>query len=212
MKVLRLPARDPNALDDEALLARVAQGDSRALELLYDRYARVVYSAALRILGAAELAEDIVQETFWRVWRRGGTFQPGRGPAAAWIFGIAHNLSIDELRRQRARPRPVYDTDDRPVLRDREDEAGDVVASALERERRRLIGAALAQIPGDQREAIELAYFGGMSQTEIAERLGSPLGTIKTRIRLGLRKLRDLLTTQELQAGAGSDESRWQVE
>ena len=175
------------------LLARVADGDSRALDTLYDRYARVVYGVALRILGEAELAEDVVQETFWRIWRRAQTFQSGRGQVASWIFGIAHNLSVDELRRQRSRPRPVYDTDETPVLRDLEDSRMDVAAAALESERGRLIGAALAQITAEQREAIELAYFGGLSQSEIAERLQSPIGTIKTRIRLGLRKLRDVL-------------------
>lgn len=194
------PPDDPAALEDRALLARVASGDSGALATLYDRYARVVYGVALRILGEAELAEDVVQETFWRVWRRAGTFQSGRGRVAAWIFGIAHNLSVDELRRQRSRPRPVYDTDETPVLREREDSRMDVEADALENERGRLIDAALQHISADQREAIELAYFGGLSQSEIAERLQSPIGTIKTRIRLGLRKLRDLLLAQDLRA------------
>jgi RNA polymerase sigma-70 factor (ECF subfamily) len=193
------PTDDAAALEDQALLAQVADGDSRALDMLYDRYARVVYGVALRILGESELAEDVVQETFWRVWRRARTFQSGRGKVAAWIFGIAHNLSIDELRRQRSRPLPVYDTDETPVLRDREDSQMDVVANALEHERGRLVDAALQQISADQREVIELAYFGGLSQSQIAERLQSPIGTVKTRIRLGLRKLRDLLA-QDMRA------------
>ncbi|HEX9442250.1 MAG TPA: sigma-70 family RNA polymerase sigma factor [Roseiflexaceae bacterium] len=187
------------APEDEALLARVAAGDSSALETLYDRYARVVYSTALRILGTAELAEEVVQEAFWRVWRRSGTFQSGRGQVSSWILGIAHNLAIDELRRQRARPIQVYDEEDRPVLRDMEDSRIDVAGAALEEEQRRLISAALEQIPIEQREAIELAYFGGLSQSEIAARLQNPLGTVKTRIRLGLQKLRDILTAQGLQ-------------
>jgi RNA polymerase sigma-70 factor, ECF subfamily len=194
------PTDDAVALEDQALLAKIVNGDSSALDTLYDRYARVVYGLALRIVGESELAEDVVQETFWRVWRRARTFQTDRGKVAAWIFGIAHNLSVDELRRQRSRPRPIYDTDETPVLRDREDHRMDVVANALENDRRRLIGAALQQIAADQREAIELAYFSGLSQSEIAERLQSPIGTIKTRIRLGLRKLRDLLLTQHLRA------------
>jgi RNA polymerase sigma-70 factor (ECF subfamily) len=188
------------ALDDQALLARVADGDSRALDVLYDRYSRVVYGVALRILGEADLAEEVVQETFWRVWRRAGTFRSGRGLVAAWLFGIAHNLSVDELRRQRSRPRPVYDTEETPVLRELEDSRMDVAAGALEQERGRLIGAALQEITPEQREAIELAYFGGLSQSEIAERLNSPIGTVKTRIRLGLRKLRDILLAQNLRA------------
>jgi RNA polymerase sigma-70 factor (ECF subfamily) len=192
------PTDGTAALDDQALLARVANGDSRALDTLYERYSRVVYGLALRILGEAELAEEVVQETFWRVWRRAGTFQSGRGQVASWLFGIAHNLSVDELRRQRSRPRPVYDTEKSPVLRDLEDSRMDVAAGALEQERGRLIGAALQELTAEQREAIELAYFGGLSQSEIAERLHSPIGTIKTRIRLGLRKLRDVLLAQDL--------------
>jgi RNA polymerase sigma-70 factor (ECF subfamily) len=199
MGVLGLRSSGRTAPEDEALLARVVAGDSRALEALYDRYARVVYSAALRILGSAELAEEVVQETFWRVWRRSGTFQTGRGQVSSWILGIAHNLAIDELRRQRARPSPVYDQEGRPVLRDMEDSRMDVAGAALEQEQRRLISAALEQIPSEQREAIELAYFGGLSQSEIAARLQNPLGTVKTRIRLGLQKLRDILSAQGFQ-------------
>jgi RNA polymerase sigma-70 factor (ECF subfamily) len=192
------PTDDAAALDDQTLLAQVAGADRGALELLYDRYARVVYGIALRILGNAELAEDVVQETFWRVWRRSSTFQTGRGQVPAWIFGIAHNLSVDELRRQRARPNPIYDTEEAPVLRDMEDVRMDVAGEALENERRRIIADALQQISTEQREAIELAYFGGFSQSEIAERLQSPLGTIETRIRLGLRKLRDVLLARDI--------------
>jgi RNA polymerase sigma-70 factor (ECF subfamily) len=199
MGVVGFRSSGRTAHEDEALLARVAAGDSRALETLYDRYSRVVYSSALRILGMAELAEEVVQETFWRVWRRSGTFQPGRGQASSWILGIAHNLAIDELRRQRARPSPVYDEEGRPVLRDMEDSRMDVAGAALDSEQRRLISAALDQIPAEQREAIELAYFGGLSQSEIASRLQNPLGTVKTRIRLGLQKLRDILTSQGFQ-------------
>ena len=198
MTAAPLPANEPNTLDDQTLLARVAEGDTRALDTLYERYARVVYGVALRIVGDSQQAEDIVQETFWRIWRRGRTFQAGRGQAASWIFGIAHNLSIDELRRQRARPIPVYDTEATPVLRDLEDSRMDVAGGALEQERRRLIDEALKQITNEQRQAIELAYFGGLSQREIAERLQSPLGTIKTRIRLGLLKLRDVLLARNV--------------
>ena len=199
MGVLNLRPSSRAAPEDEALIARVAAGDSRALEVLYDRYSRIVYGTALRMLGVAELAEEVVQETFWRVWRRSGTFQPGRGQVSSWILGIAHNLAIDELRRQRARPSPVYDEEDRPVLSEIEDSRMDVVGAALEDEQRRLINSALDQIPAEQREAIELAYFGGLSQSEIATQLQNPLGTVKTRIRLGLQKLRDILSAQGYQ-------------
>ena len=199
MKAAR-PSTTDQTPTDETLLSQIAGRDSRALDVLYGRYARVVYGVALRLLGSAEQAEDVVQETFWRVWRRSGTFQAGRGPVAAWIFGIAHNLSIDELRRQRARPSPIYDTDDRPVLRDMIDARMDVAGGALDNDRRRLIESALQQIASEQRQAIELAYFGGLSQSEIAERLQSPIGTVKTRIRLGLRRLREVLQSQDIQA------------
>ncbi|MDW8148547.1 MAG: sigma-70 family RNA polymerase sigma factor [Roseiflexaceae bacterium] len=189
-----------SALDDEVLIARIARRDSSALEQLYDRYARIVYATALRILSNTELAEDIVQETFWRVWRRSTSFTVGRGQVAGWIFGIAHNLCIDELRRQRSRPVTVQSEQDEQTILEQPDLQGDVVNAAIERERRRIILQALAQIPPEQREVLELAYFGGLSQSEIAQRLNSPIGTVKTRTRLALQKMRDLLHNQKIGA------------
>lgn len=194
------PVVDLAELDDEALLSRIAHSDSGALERLYDRHARVVYATALRMLGNTELAEDIVQETFWRVWRRSASFATGRGQVAGWIFGIAHNLCIDELRRQRSRPSYVYGEQEQQALLEQPDTQGDVAITAMERERRKTIRQALEQIPAEQREVLELAYFGGLSQSEIAQRLNSPIGTIKTRTRLALQKMRDAL--QSLQIGA----------
>jgi RNA polymerase sigma-70 factor (ECF subfamily) len=182
---------------DEQLLRALAGGESDALAQLYDRYARVVFSVALRMLGTPELAEDVVQETFWRVWRRGAAFQTGRGQVSSWIYGIAHNLCIDELRRQRVRPQSGVSPSQRDELLAVPDASVDVVGSALEAERRRLIVGALAQLPPEQRRAIELAYFGGLSQSEIADTLQSPIGTIKARVRLGLRRLRELLEASE---------------
>lgn len=179
---------------DEALIARVADGDSAALELLYSRYGRVVYGLALRILASPEPAEDVVQETFWRVWRRAATFQSGSGQLAPWLFGIARNLCIDELRRRQTRPAPSIGEeetilaipDTRPAVDD----------LTWEAERRRLITGALGELPPDQRQVIELAYFAGLSQREIAEQLNNPLGTVKTRVRLALQKLKGLLQHQ----------------
>lgn len=196
MSRLRRTSGDPAQVDDVTLIAQIGAGDSAALSLLYDRYARLVFGLALRVLGSREQAEDLVQETFWRVWRRSGTFQPQRGQVSAWITGIAHNLVIDELRRQRARPSPVYEDEDRPVLRELEDTRSDVVGAALDGEMRRLLDTALERIPSEQREVIELAYFAGLSQSEIAERLQNPIGTVKTRARLALQKLRDILSAQ----------------
>lgn len=193
---------DLSALDDEALMVQVAAGNSHALELLYERYARVVYGLALRMLANAELSEDVVQETFWRVWRRGATFRVGHSQFTSWLFGIAHNLCIDELRRQRSRPTPVYDNADNPLLHALPDTGEDVDTLTWQAEQRRLIVDALRQLPADQREAIELAYFRGLSQREVAEHLGDPLGTVKTRIRLGLQKIRQLLQNQ----GIGQDD------
>lgn len=187
---------DLAALDDESLVAYVAAGNSRALEQLYDRYSRTVYGMALRILANAEHAEDVVQETFWRVWRRSSTFQQGYGQFAPWLFGIAHNLCIDELRRQKSRPVAVQSDDTQQVLYDLPDGGQDVDALTWASERRRMITVALRDLPPDQRQVIELAYFGGLSQREIAERLQDPLGTVKTRIRLGLQKLKQFLQAQ----------------
>lgn len=196
MSVLNLSNDTYPTAEDSELISMISEGDSAALAELYERYSRIVYSTALRMLGSAELAEEVVQETFWRVWRRSNTFKTDRGRVSSWIIGIAHNLAIDELRRQRSRPVPVYDEDDKPSLLEVEDQRVDVSSKVLEHEQREMISLALAQIPQDQREAIELAYFGGLSQSEIAAKLQNPLGTVKTRMRLGMQKLRDILSSQ----------------
>ena len=187
-------------IDDIDLIAAIAEGDGRALELLYDRYAAVVYRLALRMLKSPEMAEDVVQEVFWRVWRRSASFERARGRVAQWLFGIAHNLCIDELRRLRARPTPVYEDVEHPLVQRQVDEHTDVPATAWATEQRRVIVEALHELPASQRQAIELAYFGGLSHQGIATRLQKPLGTIKTRVRLGLQKLSSLLAARGLQS------------
>ncbi len=186
--------------DDLTLIAAISQGDSQALEALYDRYAAVVYRMALRIVKNQELAEDIVQEVFWRVWRRSSSFERGRGRVAQWLFGVAHNLCIDELRRMRSRPISVYEDVEHPLIQQLPDEHTDVASEAWQAEQRRMITDMLDQLPNAQRQAIEMAYFGGMSHQEIATRLNRPLGTIKTRVRLGLHKLKSLLSANGLQS------------
>jgi RNA polymerase sigma-70 factor, ECF subfamily len=184
------------AVHDEALIARLAAGDTAALSLLYDRYSGAVFSLAARIVGDRQVAEDLLQEVFVRVWQRAGTYQGARGKPLTWVLGIAHNLAIDEVRRRRRRP---LEADDR-------DEEGQLIAFqslpsvdsdpsdlAWERLRREQIVAALAQLPQAQRILIELAYFEGYTQSQLAARLGEPLGTIKTRMRLAAQKLRELL-------------------
>jgi RNA polymerase sigma-70 factor, ECF subfamily len=187
--------------DDQLLIAAVARGESQALEVLYDRYSGVVYRLAFRMLKHREQSEEIVQEVFWRVWRRSSSFERERGRVAQWIFGIAHNLCIDEMRRMRARPNPVYDDENHPVIQQLIDDQVDVPAAAWASEQRRVIVSALASLPSAQREAIELAYFGGLSHQEIADQLDRPLGTIKTRVRLGLQKLGSILSLSGMQAG-----------
>ncbi len=185
--------------EDLALIAAISQGSTESLEALYDRYAAVVYRMAIRIVKNAELAEDVVQEVFWRVWRRSGSFERERGRVAQWLFGIAHNLCIDELRRMRSRPVSVYEDVEHPRIQQLPDERTDVVGEVWNAEQRRVLKQALSQLPDAQRQAIEMAYFGGLSHQEIATRLDRPLGTIKTRVRLGLHKMRALLAIQGLQ-------------
>jgi RNA polymerase sigma-70 factor, ECF subfamily len=186
--------------DDQSLIAAIAEGDSNAMEQLYDRYGAVVYRVALRMLKNRELAEDVVQEVFWRVWRRSTSFANERGRVTQWLFGIAHNLCIDELRRIRARPVPIYEDVEHPVIQQLIDEQTDVPAAVWTTEQRRVISEAMDELPAAQRQAIALAYFGGLSHQEIATKLNRPLGTIKTRVRLGLQKLGGLLVARGLHA------------
>jgi len=193
-------APQTHADDDQTLIAAIAAGDSNALEQLYDRYGAAVYRVALRMLKNRELAEDVVQEVFWRVWRRSASFINERGRVTQWLFGIAHNLCIDEMRRMRARPAPVYEDVEYPVIQQLIDEQTDVPAAVWTTEQRRVISEAMSELPAAQRQAIALAYFGGLSHQEIATKLNRPLGTIKTRVRLGLHKLGGLLVARGLQS------------
>jgi RNA polymerase sigma-70 factor (ECF subfamily) len=188
-------------IDDQSLIIAIAAGDSSALERLYDRYGAVIYRLALRMLKNRELAEDVVQEVFWRVWRRSASFTSERGRVTQWLFGITHNLCIDEMRRIRARPAAIYEDVEHPLIQQLIDEQTDVPAAAWATEQRRVIAEAMRELPATQRQAIELAYFGGLSHQEIATKLDRPLGTIKTRVRLGLQKLGSLLAARGLQAG-----------
>jgi RNA polymerase sigma-70 factor (ECF subfamily) len=181
------------ARSDELLMAAVAAGDAQALELLYNRYSRVAFGLALRILSSAEHAEDVVQEAFWRVWNRAATFQSGSGQFAPWLFGIVRNLCIDELRRRQSRPSQLASATDEQLLLAIPDTQPAIEALTWEAERRRLITSALDELPPDQRQVIELAFFGGLSQREIADKLNNPLGTVKTRVRLALQKLKGAL-------------------
>ena len=181
----------PGQLSDEVLAARVAQGDRKAFEILYDHHASIVMGIALRITGERVVAEDVVQETFWRMWQSAYAYQPERGPVTVWLFRIARNLAIDAYRRRSGRPKVVIDeTDVDPILERMPDPDMNVPEQARN---------ALKTLPQEQRQVIELAYFSGMTRQEIAKATGQPVGTIHTRARLGLQKLRAALEKENFE-------------
>jgi RNA polymerase sigma-70 factor (ECF subfamily) len=177
-------------LSDEALVALVARGDEAAFAELYDRVGRVAYGLALRILRDERLAEDAVQEGFLAVWRTAAAFRAERAKASTWILTLVHRRAVDLVRREERR-RTDQLPDELPVRPG--DSAEPTEEAAWLRYERERVQAALAELPDTQREAIELAYYGGYSQSELAERLGVPLGTIKSRMFAGLARLRELL-------------------
>ncbi len=183
---------------DAAIITRIEAGDGAAFELLYDRYSSAVYGLALRMLGASQAAEEVVQETFLRVWRRSATFKTGRGEVISWLLGITHNLCIDALRSRRIHQSLASSSDGHESPYDPPTDDLSVEEEVWLRERRQFIHDALAQLPDEQRHAIELAYFAGLSQRAIAEQTLQPIGTIKTRVRLGLRKLKEILIGHEI--------------
>jgi RNA polymerase sigma factor (sigma-70 family) len=187
----RESAGDLAHFSDEALLALASRSDDRALAELYDRYGRVAYGLALRILRDPSLAEDAVQEGFLAVWRSAGSFLAERAKPSTWILTLVHRRAVDLVRREERRR-----TSPAEAAPPEASEATDQQAEL--RSRRRVVQDALRRLPDDQREAIELAYYGGFTQSEIAERLGQPLGTIKSRMFTGLRRLRDVLADEEL--------------
>jgi RNA polymerase sigma-70 factor (ECF subfamily) len=184
---------------DADLCTMAASGDGRALEELYERYSRIVMSLALRMLLEPGAAEELTQEVFFRAWKQAGVYREGRGSYATWLLSITHNMAIDEIRKRQRRPQRALLDDpvaavaaivdgDRPV----EDHAW---VGVLREE----VAGALATLPGNQRAPIELAYFRGLTQREVANTLDVPLGTIKTRMRLGMRKLREELEARKVE-------------
>lgn len=179
--------REHTHLSDEALVALVGRGDDAALGELYDRLGRIAYGLALRVLRDERLAEDAVQEAFLGVWRGAAGYRADRAKASTWILTLVHRRAVDLVRREdRRRADPLTEGH----AAGQAAPAEDVAWLRLERER---VQGALARLPDAQREAIELAYYGGFSQAELAERLGVPLGTIKSRMFSGLARLRELL-------------------
>jgi RNA polymerase sigma-70 factor (ECF subfamily) len=174
-------------LSDEALVALAARSEQSALAELYDRYGRPAYGLALRILRDQALAEDAVQEAFLGVWRTAGRFVPERGKASTWIMTLVHRRAVDLVRREERRRTETLEQAPEPEA------TGAVDEEAWLRLQRERVQAALKRLPDQQREALELAYYGGFTQSELADRLGQPLGTIKSRMFLGLSRLRELL-------------------
>jgi RNA polymerase sigma-70 factor (ECF subfamily) len=169
-------------------------GDEQALGLLYDRWDTAVRVVALRIIGDPMEADDVVEDVFWQAWRQADRFDASRGGAGTWLLTIARSRALDRLRAaRRARDDASLDDIDETSVEAAAVGDADPLEHAELLERADLLRGALDTLPGEQREALQLAYYEGLSQTEIAERTGEPLGTVKTRMRLALRKLRDRL-------------------
>lgn len=182
--------------DEEAQLAhRVAAGDEKALGLLYDRLGRSVYTLCLRIVRDTGAAEELTQETFVRLWRSAASFDTERGRVSAWLLRIAHNLALNEIRRRQSRPVVAPEDEWETTVATLADPSGegDPQMATWMSERAETVRRALAELPAPQRQAIELAFFGGLSQAEVAAALGDPLGTVKSRIRIGMQNLRERL-------------------
>jgi RNA polymerase sigma factor (sigma-70 family) len=182
--------KDLAHLSDEALVALVSRGEETALAELYDRFGRPAYGVALRVVRDEALAEDAVQEAFLNLWRTADRFTPERAKAGTWMMTLVHRRAVDLVRREEYRRAEPLETAPEPL----EGSTEDVAWLRLERER---VREALQRLPDQQRETLELAYYGGFTQSELADRLGQPLGTIKSRMFAGLSRLRDLLADTE---------------
>jgi len=184
---------------DRELVRRMAAGDESALGTLYDRYSPLLHSVARRIVGDPDDAEEVLEETFWQAWRQAGRYEESRGGLSTWLVMIARSRAVDRVRARRRVREERWDELPEPAA----DTAGDDVSpldSAQMDEVRRMVGRAVATLPPEQRQTVELAYFRGLSQSEIAEATGQPLGTVKTRARLALQKLREALVVLQEEA------------
>jgi RNA polymerase sigma-70 factor (ECF subfamily) len=184
---------------DAELVRRMQSGDERALGTFYDRWYPIVNGLVARMLKSADDVEDVVEETFWQVWRQANRFAEGRGSVQTWVLTIARSRAVDRLRATRRRREDSIDDGGGENLESKAEPSfaaatADPSLAVEHAERSQLIRAALGELPREQREALELGYFKGLSQSEIAERTGQPLGTVKTRMRLAMQKLRDSLS------------------
>lgn len=182
------------ALRDEELVALLLRRQEAALGAVYDRYGRLVYTVALRITGDRETAEEVVQDVFQNIWQAAGSFQPQLGSFSSWLLGITRHRAIDATRSKRERARTREQALDETLPLGDDTSVERQVSQGLLRD---TVREALRELPASQRQAIELAYYGDLTRVQIAERLGEPVGTIKTRLRLGLLKLREMLDPPE---------------
>ena len=182
-------------LEDVELLRLIANGDRSALEVLYDRYAGGIYSLAHHMLQEQGAAEEVTQDTFFKVWRRASTYNVKRGKVSGWLFSIGHHRIIDELRKRRRQKSMIYVPDVEAVHR-QEDESADPNEFAEKRMQGSRLRKALEALNPELKSVVVLAYYGGLTQSEIAKKLNQPLGTVKTRTRLALKALRENLGPQ----------------
>ena len=187
-----------NPTGDEELIRSILEGKSNALGELYDRYGRLVYSLAFQVLGDSATAEEVSQEVFLQIWNKAGTYQAQQGKVITWLTSVARHKAIDSLRRKGARPeghQVEFESDDESDLVDPIGVEEQVVLS----QRSLAVRRAISHLPPDQKKALAMAYFKGMTQQEVADAIGEPLGTVKTRIRLGMLKLRQFLEGENSQ-------------
>jgi RNA polymerase sigma-70 factor, ECF subfamily len=187
-----------NPPGDEELIRSILEGKSNALGELYDRYGRLVYSLAFQVVGDSATAEEVSQEVFLQIWNKAGTYQAQQGKVITWLTSVARHKAIDSLRRKGARPeghQVEFESDDESDLVDPIGVEEQVVLS----QRSLAVRRAISHLPPDQKKALAMAYFKGMTQQEVADAIGEPLGTVKTRIRLGMLKLRQFLEGENSQ-------------
>ncbi len=187
-------------LADEELISFVGRSDAEAFAVLYDRHSRPAYSLAYRMMGERQAAEDLAQDAFLKVWRATASYRAGRGSVRTWILSIIHNRGIDQIRSHASRRR----TQDKVEASAPKYEPSEAFSETWKNSRRDQVRAALKTLPSEQLKILELAYFSGYKHVEIADLLGLPLGTVKGRMRLGLKKLRDHFEAREMVASHAS--------
>lgn len=188
---------DYSKFDDDTLMRLIAQRRSEALGELYDRYARLVYSVSYHATSHVELAEEVTQDTFLKVWQNAASFDPRQGRLIAWVTRIARNQAIDLYRRQQVRAEGHSQYFEEMPSFDLSDDEQDIEAGLEASQQRRMVQAALRHLPNEQRSVLALAYFRGLTHEQIAAHLNEPLGTVKTRLRLGMQRLRRSLLSGE---------------